>query len=50
MVTQGFLNWYFPRFVARTFALARQDEYEADRIAGKLLGSEVAAARWWRSP
>lgn len=42
--TQGFLRWYFPRFVARTFALARQDEYEADRIAGKLLGRDVAAA------
>lgn len=61
-ITRGFLDWYFPRFVARTFALARQDEYEADRIAGKLLGPEVAgaalveiavktewlAARFWR--
>lgn len=43
-VTQSFLRWYFPRFVAKTFALARQDEYEADRIAGKLLGNEVAGA------
>jgi Zn-dependent protease with chaperone function len=43
-LTQGFLAWYFPRFVARTFALARQDEYEADRIAAKLLGGEVAGA------
>jgi Zn-dependent protease with chaperone function len=42
--TQAFLGWYFPRFSARTFALARQDEYEADRISGKLLGKEVAAA------
>jgi len=42
--TQAFLRWYFPRFLAKTFALARQDEYEADRIAGKLLGKEVAAA------
>jgi Peptidase family M48 len=42
--TQGFLNWYFPRFAAKTFALARQDEYEADRIARRLLGKEVAAA------
>lgn len=42
--TQGFLRWYFPRFVAKTFALARQDEYEADRIAGKLLGKDVAGA------
>lgn len=42
--TQAFLNWYFPRFAAKTFALARQDEYEADRIAGRLLGAEVATA------
>jgi len=42
--TQAFLHWYFPRFLARTFALARQDEYEADRIAGKLLGPQVAGA------
>lgn len=42
--TQAFLRWYFPRFAARTFALARQDEYEADRIAGRLLGPDVAAA------
>ena len=41
--TQAFLRWYFPRFAAKTFALARQDEYEADRIAGKLLGKQVAA-------
>lgn len=43
-LTQGFLRWYFPRFVARTFALARQDEYEADRIAARLLGAQVAGA------
>jgi Zn-dependent protease with chaperone function len=43
-LTQGFLAWYFPRFVARTFALARQDEYEADRISARLLGGEIAAA------
>ena len=42
--TQAFLRWYFPRFLAKTFALARQDEYEADRIAGKLLGRDVAGA------
>ena len=42
--TQAFMRWYFPRFSAKTFALARQDEYEADRIAGRLLGREVTAA------
>ncbi len=40
----GFLGWYVPRFLARTFALARQDEYEADRIAARLLGRDVLAA------
>lgn len=44
LATQAFMRWYFPRFAAKTFALARQDEYEADRIAGKLLGRDVAAA------
>jgi Peptidase family M48 len=42
--TQTFLRWYFPRFSAKTFALARQDEYEADRIAGRLLGKDVTAS------
>ncbi|QTD46470.1 M48 family metallopeptidase [Ottowia testudinis] len=42
--TNAFLNWYFPRFAAKTFALARQDEYEADRIAGRIAGADVAAA------
>lgn len=42
--TQAFLRWYFPRFLAKTFALARQDEFEADRIAGKLVGREAAGA------
>jgi Zn-dependent protease with chaperone function len=41
---EAFLAWYFPRFLARSFALARQDEYEADRISARLLGGEVAAA------
>jgi Zn-dependent protease with chaperone function len=41
---QAFLRWYFPRFSAKTFALARQDEYAADQIAGKLLGRDVTAA------
>lgn len=36
--TQAFLRWYFPRFSAKTFALARQDEYEADRICRQAAG------------
>ena len=43
LVSQAFFHWYFPRFAARTFALARQDEYEADRISAMLLGNAVAA-------
>ncbi|GAC1355915.1 MAG: hypothetical protein NVSMB34_09570 [Variovorax sp.] len=43
LLSQAFFRWYFPRFAARTFALARQDEYEADRISGRLLGPTVAA-------
>lgn len=42
-VTQKFLNWYFPRFLAKTFAMARQDEYEADKAAASLLGQSVMA-------
>ena len=43
-LSQAFFRWYFPRFAARTFALARQDEYEADRVSARLLGTEVSAA------
>lgn len=42
--TQFFLKWYVPRFVAKTFALARQDEYEADRIAAKLYGADAMSS------
>jgi hypothetical protein len=40
----GFLGWYLPRFLASSFALAREDEYEADRVSAHLLGAEVTAA------
>lgn len=39
-------GWYIPRFNARSFALAREDEYEADRIAAKLLTPEVVGSAW----
>jgi hypothetical protein len=39
--SRAFFRWYFPRFAAKTFALARQDEYEADRVAARLLGTRV---------
>jgi Peptidase family M48 len=38
----GFVRWYFPRFNALSFALARQDEYEADRVSARLFGAELA--------
>jgi hypothetical protein len=44
LISQAFFRWYFPRFAARTFALARQDEYEADRIATALFGEQLMAA------
>lgn len=43
-LTGRFMAWYVPRFLAQTFALARQDEYEADRIAADLVGAPEAAA------
>ncbi|MBT0569612.1 M48 family metallopeptidase [Curvibacter sp. CHRR-16] len=54
--TNAFLRWYFPRFMAKTFAIARQDEYEADRVAARLVGADTTAAAlveievrsaWW---
>ncbi|AVP57145.1 M48 family metallopeptidase [Pulveribacter suum] len=44
VATRAFLDWYVPRLLARTFALARQDEYEADRVAARLLGRQEMAA------
>lgn len=41
-----FFVWYIPRFNARTFALARQDEYEADRIAARICSAEVVGQAW----
>ena len=43
-LSQFFFRWYVPRFAAKTFALARQDEYEADRVSARLLGTSVVAA------
>lgn len=42
--SRRFFAWYAPRFVAKSFALARQDEYEADKVAQKLLGADVMEA------
>jgi Zn-dependent protease with chaperone function len=37
-----FFNWYVPRFSAYSFALARNNEYEADAISAKLTSPEIA--------
>jgi Zn-dependent protease with chaperone function len=39
-VSRTFLNWYVPRLMARSFALARQEEYTADRWAARVVGVE----------
>lgn len=39
-----FFYWYIPSFEAYSFVLARQDEYEADNSAGKLVGKEKMAS------
>lgn len=44
MVTRGFLHWYAPRFTAKSFALARQEEYTADALAARLCGPAHTAA------
>jgi Zn-dependent protease with chaperone function len=37
-----FFNWYSPQFEAYSFALARNNEYEADAIAAELTSPEIA--------
>jgi Zn-dependent protease with chaperone function len=40
-MTQRFVQWYAPRFTAKTFAAARQEEYTADRLSSKFCTPEV---------
>jgi Zn-dependent protease with chaperone function len=39
-----FFNWYAPRFAAYSFVQARQQEYEADRLAAETVGAGPLAA------
>ncbi|AOY81819.1 M48 family metallopeptidase [Moorena producens JHB] len=39
----GFFNWYSPFFNAYSFVIARANEYEADRCAAELAGSQHVA-------
>jgi Zn-dependent protease with chaperone function len=38
-----FFNWYAPRFAAYSFVQARQQEYEADRLAAETVGAGALA-------
>jgi Zn-dependent protease with chaperone function/tetratricopeptide (TPR) repeat protein len=37
-----FVRWFWPRYNVRTFVLARQDEYEADRVAALATSPQTA--------
>lgn len=39
-----FFDWYAPHFMAYSFALARNNEYEADKIAAELTSPDIAAS------
>jgi Zn-dependent protease with chaperone function len=43
-IFRGFFGWYVPYFNAYSFALARANEYEADRLAAEIAGAEHAGA------
>lgn len=43
-VLAAFVRWYAPYFNAYTFVMARQQEYEADRLAAAQADAETAAA------
>ncbi|MEC5387720.1 M48 family metalloprotease [Uliginosibacterium sp. H3] len=40
---RAFLRWYIPYFQAYSFVLARQQEFDADRISAKVAGAHNAA-------
>lgn len=44
-----FVDWYWPRFNAHAFVLSRENEYEADRVAGDWAGAECAAEALFRT-
>lgn len=39
----AFFNWYAPYFSACSYVFARSNEYEADRMAARIVGPEAAA-------
>lgn len=42
-LSRAWLDWYTPRLLARSFALARQEEFLADRLAGEQVGMDTHA-------
>ncbi len=42
-ILRRFFNWYVPRFSAYSFALARNNEYEADAISAELTSPAIAS-------
>ena len=38
-LTAMFITWYAPRFTAKTFAAARQEEYRADALSARIAGA-----------
>jgi Zn-dependent protease with chaperone function len=40
-IFRKFFQWYYPRFDAYTFAMARQEEYEADRSAASVTSPQA---------
>lgn len=47
-VLSAFLKWYWPRFNARAFVLARANEYEADACSAELTSAGAAASALMR--
>ena len=43
-ITHAFVDWYAPRFAAKTFALARQEEFDADALSARICGPRHTAA------
>jgi Zn-dependent protease with chaperone function len=43
-VFERFFRWYAPYFDAYSFVLARQNEYQADAMAARLAGADVAGS------
>lgn len=41
---ERFFRWYAPYFDAYSFVLARQNEYQADAVAARLAGADVAGS------